>query len=342
MRLSAADLNAVLAFVERVDGAAGLDDFGRRLTNAFCDLVPNDLAVYQENDYERRSEHHIPSSDDYAPTREHDAIYWSHHEENLLDVHYARTGDLAPHRMTDFMTHGELRRTTLYDGYFRDVGIEFQLALPLVETYPHEVIIVGQRATRNFSQRDVALLEAAAPRVRHAYALARARETIGSLEDALEFGAHAVVLLRGGRVVEATPRASELLHAYFGDGHGPRALPAELDAWLRAEPNGHAHVVSRPGTRLVIRALTRYDDGSVKSLALVEKRTAPARESLAALGLTRRETEVLELVAAGKTNPEVAEALVITRRTVKKHLEQIYDKLGVRTRTAAAARAFGA
>lgn len=61
---------------------------------------------------------------------------------------------------------------------------------------------------------------------------------------------------------------------------------------------------------------------------------------LASLGLTRRELEVLAWVALGKTNSEVASILRRSPRTVQKHLEHIFEKLGVENRTAAAAWAF--
>jgi DNA-binding CsgD family transcriptional regulator len=57
------------------------------------------------------------------------------------------------------------------------------------------------------------------------------------------------------------------------------------------------------------------------------------------LGLTRRETEVLTWVADGKTNAEIGVILGTSPRTVQKHLEHIFEKLGVETRTAAAVRA---
>jgi len=55
--------------------------------------------------------------------------------------------------------------------------------------------------------------------------------------------------------------------------------------------------------------------------------------------LTAREREVLEWVAAGKTSRDIAAILGASPRTIEKHLERIYDKLGVETRTAAAMRA---
>jgi DNA-binding CsgD family transcriptional regulator len=56
------------------------------------------------------------------------------------------------------------------------------------------------------------------------------------------------------------------------------------------------------------------------------------------LGLTAREREVLEHVAAGKTNREVADELFLSVRTVDRHLSRIFDKLGVNSRAAAASQ----
>ena len=58
-------------------------------------------------------------------------------------------------------------------------------------------------------------------------------------------------------------------------------------------------------------------------------------------GLTAREYEVLSWVCRGKTNPEIARILWISPRTVRKHLENTYAKLGVCTRTGAVARFLG-
>ncbi len=52
-------------------------------------------------------------------------------------------------------------------------------------------------------------------------------------------------------------------------------------------------------------------------------------------GLTDREVEVLQHVAQGNTNRQIAQALVISERTVAHHLEHIYDKIGISSRAAA-------
>jgi DNA-binding NarL/FixJ family response regulator len=68
--------------------------------------------------------------------------------------------------------------------------------------------------------------------------------------------------------------------------------------------------------------------------------TAAASQEMDAL--TSREVEVLALLARGRTNKEIAETLVISPNTVKRHLKAIFDKLGVHTRAAAATKATGA
>jgi DNA-binding NarL/FixJ family response regulator len=57
-------------------------------------------------------------------------------------------------------------------------------------------------------------------------------------------------------------------------------------------------------------------------------------------GLTVRELQVLRLVAAGETNRTIASELVLSERTVDRHLSNIFAKLGVSSRTAATAYAY--
>ena len=72
-------------------------------------------------------------------------------------------------------------------------------------------------------------------------------------------------------------------------------------------------------------------------------RRAAARRAtpVSSIGLTPREREVMSLVRAGKTNQEIARILWLSPRTVGKHLENVFEKLGVTNRTAATARMFG-
>jgi DNA-binding NarL/FixJ family response regulator len=81
------------------------------------------------------------------------------------------------------------------------------------------------------------------------------------------------------------------------------------------------------------------DLGAAPDLARVERLDRPAVPG-AAGGLTAREVEVLRLVAAGKSNRAVAAELFLSEKTVERHVSNILTKLGVGSRTAAAAYAF--
>jgi DNA-binding NarL/FixJ family response regulator len=106
------------------------------------------------------------------------------------------------------------------------------------------------------------------------------------------------------------------------------ALPGECASPL---------VVRRRGRRLMIRLLSADEDGHTQ-LWMEEQTDPQAIESRDDLRLTSREWQVLLEVEKGKHNDEIAVELGIQPRTVKKHLEHIFDKLGVDNRTAAVAR----
>ena len=96
-------------------------------------------------------------------------------------------------------------------------------------------------------------------------------------------------------------------------------------------------------------ALTQWEhqlEAERKLQSLLESNSASAggvprvsEEAARQFGLTRREFEVLCRIAEGKSNAEIGEAIGAATRTVDKHVEHIFDKLAVKTRTAAVARA---
>jgi ATP/maltotriose-dependent transcriptional regulator MalT len=91
------------------------------------------------------------------------------------------------------------------------------------------------------------------------------------------------------------------------------------------------------GPRLIVRFCPSE---GCSILILSEEPVGVSGIALRSLGLSSRETDVLSLVAEGRSNEEIATLLMISRRTVQKHLEHIFQKLGVETRTAAARRAW--
>lgn len=124
----------------------------------------------------------------------------------------------------------------------------------------------------------------------------------------------------------------------------PFGIEHQMRLWLPA-PGETARVFyfSRRG------ADGDFDDGNRGLIELLRPFLVALRERfdlrkaaapLASNGLTEREAEILGWVARGKTNQEIAAMLVVSPHTVRKHLENVFAKLGVHTRTAAVASAF--
>jgi len=159
-------------------------------------------------------------------------------------------------------------------------------------------------------------------------------------QNAIEATGLAVVILNHDVQPEwMTPGAEALL----GNDCLVNGLPDALRSWLAAgkplaSPDDAAAVCDFDHQGEILRARL-LGQGANSQLLLLEKQRArtPAENSLASYRLTQREVEVLMWVARGKTNKDIADILGMSPRTVNKHLEHIYVKLGVETRTAAAA-----
>jgi DNA-binding NarL/FixJ family response regulator len=141
-----------------------------------------------------------------------------------------------------------------------------------------------------------------------------------------------------------TPLASGMLERLF-PGWNARAgqLPEELAAPLRrllAQQPAMSQIALTLGDTRLECALLRQADKDEWLFRLHEQREGDQERLLAERhGLTSREAQVLLWISCGKQNREVGEILNISPRTVNKHLEQIYAKLGVENRASAAALA---
>jgi DNA-binding CsgD family transcriptional regulator len=175
------------------------------------------------------------------------------------------------------------------------------------------------------------------------------RRDLGLLfRGADDLGQALMIVSLDGTIRWQSRRAQKWIGEYFAwpRAGGSHRLPEPLRSWLRqtrqrkdsevAWNPPEPFVIEREVSRLVARLLS---DGTQAVIVLEEKRTRTSASDLATLGLTPREAEVLSWVAQGKTNPEIAQILGLARRTIHHHLENIYAKLGVETRTAAAIRA---
>ncbi|ODV11212.1 MAG: DNA-binding response regulator [Rubrivivax sp. SCN 70-15] len=173
--------------------------------------------------------------------------------------------------------------------------------------------------------------------------------------NALDAFGHATLVVRerDGRRVWQTALARQLLAEHFGGDDA--GTPPEVIAWVARE-SLRRRAGADPVTLTVARGARRisfalhampedsFDDaaGGEWLVVMRESDDAAIVEAITlALELTAREAEVLYWVVKGKTNRDIGEILGTSPRTVTKHLEHVFEKLGVETRTAAAALAMG-
>ena len=154
---------------------------------------------------------------------------------------------------------------------------------------------------------------------------------------------------RQGKIMWATPQAQKLLSDNLESGAGDElVLPASMLQWLeqaqksKAGSKAPAMFAFPENEQLRLQYMGKLGPNEFLLRLAKDSSTKQAAEFSSELGLTTREGEVLSWLSKGKTNRDIAQILGLSPRTVDKHLEQIYAKLGVENRTAAAAIATSA
>jgi DNA-binding NarL/FixJ family response regulator len=151
-----------------------------------------------------------------------------------------------------------------------------------------------------------------------------------SLEQAL------LISDRQGEILFATRQAQLLLDTFFVSPPKNR-LPLELHAWLTGLGNHRPfNVTNKKRGEIQIDHFALSTSGNLSLMRIEHRNGDRGPQALLALGLTAREAEVLYWITEGKTNPEIAIILDSSINTVKKHANNLFTKLGVETRTAAA------
>ena len=224
---------------EMTEAASDAVSFARLGTAQLPRLVASEITTLSVCDLARntRSVVSSPGSSISAADR---AAFDRHFAEHPLVRYHATHLGGGSHRISDSMSQAEFRESALYNEYYRRIGIDHVIAVPLFVDRGLLVSFVLNRNGKDFADRERMLLD----------------------------------------------------------------------------------LVREPLAALYRHALAR-------------------QRGFAVLPVTLREREVLEWLAAGKTDREIGEILGMSPRTVQKHLQHIYEKLGVETRTAAVMRALG-
>jgi DNA-binding CsgD family transcriptional regulator len=222
------------------EAASDAVSFARQGTLELPQLVASEITTLSVCDLARHTRSVVSNPEGAISAREREGFDHFFDEHPLVRYHADRAGADA-HRITDSMPQSTFRESALYNEYYKRIGIDYVIAVPLFVDRGLLVSFVLNRNRLDFSDRERALLD-----------------------------------------------------------------------------------------------LVKVPLGALYRNLLVRGRGA---RGFATLPVTPREREVLSWLAAGKTDKDIGQILAMSPRTVQKHLQHIYEKLGVETRTAAVVRA---
>jgi DNA-binding CsgD family transcriptional regulator len=337
-RLSPSDFGQALDFLREAEDVTGDDPFPTRVLDRLRTLIPSDAVSWHEWSFAGGHEHVcVFSAREPADTTTVWKTYPRYRHQDPLPGGCEGAGPPAPMtvgralKFSDFLSMREFHRLDLHADVCRPLGIDYVMKLFLPNRGGIAHGFVFDRSRRDFTERDRLMLNLLRPHFVALRTAAHDRRVLAALQ-ANEHPPRCVVVMRGEALIEfAGSDARRLLRRYFGSG-GEGVLPDELQSWLR---NDSTRLCATNAFPTPSRPLTFEGDGG---RLVIERVGATLLMHEEVANLTPREREILDLVAAGGSNTEIAERLYISPGTVRIHLQRVYRKLGVRSRTAALAR----
>ena len=344
--------------IQQIYTIHNLDTFGLDTLKIIDRLVPSEIPSFNSTHLQTRQLsgiflHHSP--DFYTP--ELQEVVCKYYEEHPIAQHMPQTIGGA-YKISDFITQSEFHCLEgLYQQYLGLFSIEDQMTIFLPQpstidaknTLQIESMLVGfslNRTRRSFTERDRSILNLLRPHLSQAYFNAQRfrqlHQNAYQLQQSLDC-LGTIILNTEGRVISIAPQVIIWLETYFTKSSCCTQLPDHLWSWVKHQVNGLGHKsdlahvcqplrIQQNERELTVRLVLESD---LRYLLLLEEQALSSFNSLELLGLSHRETEVLKWLMQGKDNKYIAIQLTIKVGTVRKHLENIYLKLGVRSRTEA-------
>jgi DNA-binding CsgD family transcriptional regulator len=312
-------------------------------------LIHCDIVSYSEIDLARNRVVNRWGPDD-ASLREslHPALERTVHQHPVFPYVFKTHGSRSL-KVSDVSSLRNFQSLDLYQDFFKHTATNHQIGTVL-DVRPSYFIAFGfNRKTRDFTDQDHTILDLLRP---HFVQAAQTAKAVSKIQAQLRFFKETLaasdegiaMVSQDGQFRFATARAIDLLKKYGIESSGKSSkLPTILRDWVRSctsrlESTDIVPHTVRPliveGQRGLLK-IRLMQSGDSHFLLLNEHMSDLSNDLLAPLGLSPRETEILQWVAQGKTNAEIGRILNISPRTVQKHLERIYCRLGVENRHAA-------
>jgi len=330
------ELHGLLEVLGEVHHAEDLDGFRTALLHVLPRVIPAAYTSYNEVGADG-----APLVTMVAPEPPARILAsWSRvGHQNPLVHRYLATRDPRAYRLSDVIDMGAFRELDLYRDVFVPLGVEHQLAITLPAP-PTLLIGLVFADADDFTDAQRRMLDLARPHLIQAHANAALRERMHDVLAAVaagldDIGEAVVVTDARDRIAFATRAGRAALDLVGGEGRDHRLPEA-----LRDTPAPAHAVLAVEGGPLMVRRLAPKGGATV---FMFERGSRGAPLSLlTSLGLTPREAEVLQAMMRGQTTAAIAEGLGVSPRTVHKHTEHLFAKLGVTDRLAAVSAAWAA
>lgn len=345
--ISRKDLIALLSAIERLHSDNNPLTLAERTLQAVIGLIPNE----------------ITSFDAFGGDSHYNGYLWYSPAGTVSEKSVERLGELVhehpmfqdvmvEQRMTtakisQYMPLAKFQETALYHEFYKHIGGDTQMMTAFNVSPQLFVTCSLHQQKKDFTERDLAVLGVLAPHLkaifRNAQIFNRLSEQKNSTNEMFDAVGYGILTLDAEiTVCEQNLTAVRMLHEYFS---ASEALPEALidyvkfcaEVFTRNEvflPTAPLVVKKIDGV-LKIRVSPQFQTRTI--IVFLEETKPPSIAALTERGLTRREIEILLWISKGKTDADIARIGCISVRTVHKHRENIFKKLGVETRTAAAA-----
>ncbi|MFY1698856.1 MULTISPECIES: response regulator transcription factor [unclassified Solwaraspora] len=335
----------LLDLVDRMIGAADLDSYARTACAGIRELIPALSVSYNElNPLAGRAFALIDPDPGPGWFRRYQPPFEAYMMDNPLVRHALTTGDTRVLGWGDDGL-GTVHGTTLDREFYQPNGIRSQLAVVLPAP-PGVLVAFGvNRGAEGFDPAERRIFALLRPHLVHAYRAVQLRADSAMLGSTLGAQGWVVVLVDDdGRVTTSSPGAVPSAARYgldVADGtllpDGPlAAVRAVLTGYDPATPATRSAPLPVTGPAGTLEAVVVPSAVGPHVVLLRPRPDGPQR--LAAVGLTPRQCQVAVELAAGATGEQIARQLGIAPATVRKHLEAVFARLGVRHRAAAVAR----
>jgi DNA-binding CsgD family transcriptional regulator len=251
-----------------------------------------------------------------------------------FDVHplvqmHRRPDSPAVLRLSDVLAPRTFERNPLYEELYRPIGIRHLMMFrPRNGARLNTIMLL--RSNRDFSDREVRMFHAMAPLAAMLIKVATEREQVSHALAGAAPGRGLILLEDDDDFIAwANPCARQQMSRFFS-WISQDAVPPKIAAWLASPGSGLLQAAGQ--SRLKV---TLVQNGRQRMLLCDELPPEPAPQLLQQLGLTPRQAEVLFWISRGKTNAEIGIILGASVHTINRHVEAIFQRLNVESRSAA-------